>query len=196
MFSPEQLKNRISKLGSRKSRTMAGLKYLLVLPLVALLLGISGFTIKKDYGLITINLNVSTKGKTQHTVSKFGSLAAADKSKTIIEIGSDTLKKEIKSHAAPPIEKRLSQNNRILSMSKNVLQKDTSREIQNTVHLVYHNGQVGVFNSKDNDTDDLNSARTGTQQTINQSKIDTTHTYMVKPVFRNGQVSVNRDRVN
>ncbi|MGV3762126.1 M56 family metallopeptidase [Parapedobacter sp.] len=60
IFNHTQLKKRISMLETKKSAGIARLKYLLAVPVVAGLLAISAFTVKKDYGFITIAMEHTT----------------------------------------------------------------------------------------------------------------------------------------
>ncbi len=56
MFSARQLKSRILRLGKKRSDGKAKLKYMLALPVLAVIIGLSAFTISKDYGLVSLTI--------------------------------------------------------------------------------------------------------------------------------------------
>lgn len=56
MFGARQLKARIIRLSKQRSESKAKLKYVLILPVLALITGLSAFTISKDYGLVNLTI--------------------------------------------------------------------------------------------------------------------------------------------
>lgn len=70
MFSARQLKARILRLSKQQSASKAKSKYMLVLPVLAVIVGLSAFTISKDYGLVNLTI------KDQNTPSSLVCLTA------------------------------------------------------------------------------------------------------------------------
>ncbi len=178
MYNPEQLKKRINKLGDRKSRVAASFKYLLVLPLVSMLLGISGFAINKDYGFVTMNISGDLKSNSNSLYPpvrpKIVSSVFPQNSGQSNTLNTDTSKENRKTFKASK-EKLNNKNNRILADSRQTMKQDTGKEAFDRVYPVYHNGQVSIASTKG---------------------VDTAKRYSVHPEYVNGQVRIVRTEID